>query len=77
MIEVDNHVSNSKYCLTRILSDRAKEPMYDQLKRARSIKDLCDALQVEYTEKYTDVVSRGEKSAAAKAADRMLSPLHS
>jgi len=76
VIEVDNHVSNSKYCLTRILSDRGKELMYDQLKRAKSVKDLCDALQVEYTEKYTDIASRGEKSAAAKAADRMLSLLH-
>ena len=45
--------------------------MFDQLKRARSVKDLCDVLQVDYTEKYTDVASRGEKSAAAKAADRM------
>jgi len=31
--------------------------------------DLCKALQVEYTEKPGDAPSRGEKSAAAKAAD--------
>ena len=50
--------------------------MYDQLKRARSVKDLCDALQLEYTEKFTDLPSRGEKTATAKAADRKLPPFH-
>lgn len=44
--------------------------MYDQLKRAKSIKDICDALHVKYTEKLTDLPSRGEKTATAKAADR-------
>ena len=68
-IEVNNHISNSKYCLNRILADRSKEPIYQQVCRAKSVKDLCDALQVEYTEKLADVPSRGENSVAAKAAD--------
>jgi hypothetical protein len=66
---VDNHISNSKYCLTRLLSDRGKEPLYQQVTRAKTVKDLCDALQVEYTEKFSDIPSRGENSAAAKAAE--------
>jgi hypothetical protein len=44
--------------------------MYDQLKRAKNVKDLCDVLQLEYTEKFTDLPSRGEQTATAKAADR-------
>src|SRR5271156_2144920 len=68
-IEVDNHISNSKYCLTRLLSDRGKEPLYRQVAGAKTVKDLCDALQVEYTEKFSDIPSRGENSAAAKAAE--------
>jgi prolyl-tRNA editing enzyme YbaK/EbsC (Cys-tRNA(Pro) deacylase) len=35
------------------------------------VKDLCEALQVEYTEKLGDAPSRGAKSVVAKAADRM------
>jgi len=67
---VDNHLSNSKYCLNRLLADHGKESIYEKVTRAKSYKDLCDALQVEYTEKLSDVPSRGEKSNAAKAADR-------
>jgi len=68
---VNNHISNSKYCLTRLLADYAKKPIYEKVHRAKTYKDLCEALEVEYIEKFTDVPSRGEKSAAAKAADRM------
>lgn len=47
--------------------------MYQQVTRAKSVKHLCDALQMEYTEKFNDAPSRGEQSASARAADRMLS----
>ena len=50
--------------------------MYDQLKRAKSVKDLCDALQMEYSEKFADLPSRGEKTATAKAADRNFHLFH-
>jgi hypothetical protein len=43
--------------------------VYQQITRAKTVKDLCDALGVEYTEKFNDAPSRGEKSAAAKAAE--------
>ena len=43
--------------------------MYQQVTRAKTVKDLCDALHVDYTEKLTDIPSRGEKSVAAKAAE--------
>jgi hypothetical protein len=72
---VDNHLSNSKFCLTRILADRGKEPMYEQVKCAKGVKDLCDALGLEYAEKLLDAPSRGDKSAAAKAANRTSPPL--
>lgn len=44
--------------------------MYKKVTQAKSVKDLGDALQVEYTEKLGDVPSRGAKSVVAKAADR-------
>jgi hypothetical protein len=66
---VDNHFSNTKYCLARLLADKAKDPIHKKVTQAKNIKDMCEALQVEYAEKYTDVVSRGEKSAVAKAAE--------
>lgn len=68
-IEVDNHLSNSKYCLNRILADRSKEPVYQEVCRAKSVKDLCDALEMDYTERLADVPSRGEKSQVARAAE--------
>jgi len=43
--------------------------LYQQVTRAKSLKDLCDALHVEYTEKLSNIPSRGEKSLAAKAAE--------
>lgn len=73
---MDNHPSNSKYCLTRILADRGKDPMYEKIKRAKGAKDLCDTLGVEYTERFSDAPSRGEKSLAAKAADRIFLLIH-
>lgn len=45
--------------------------MYEKIKRAKGTKDLCDALGMEYTEKLSDVPSRGKKSVVAKAADRI------
>lgn len=48
--------------------------MYEQVKRARGVKDLCDALGVEYLERLSDAPSRGENTAAAKAANRMVLP---
>jgi hypothetical protein len=35
---------------------------------AKTIKDLCDVFQMEYEEKHSEAPSRGENSAAAKAA---------
>jgi hypothetical protein len=70
-IEVENHVANTKYCLARILADRGREPVYKKVTQAKSMKDLCEALQVEYTEKLGDAPSRGAQSAVAKAADRL------
>lgn len=37
--------------------------------QSKSHKDICVALGIEYTEKLSDIPSRGEKSAAAKAAE--------
>jgi hypothetical protein len=69
---VENHVSNTKYCLARILADRGREPLYKKVTQAKSMKDLCDALQVEYTEKLGDAPSRGANSTVARAADCIL-----
>jgi hypothetical protein len=66
---VDNHISNNKFCLARLLNDRAKEPIYRQITSAKSIQDLCNALQMDYRVKLSDVKSRGENSTVAKAAD--------
>jgi hypothetical protein len=65
---VDNHVSNTKYCITRILSDHGKYPIYQKLTRAKTVKDLCDVFELEYQEKSGPARSRGEVSAAAIAA---------
>jgi hypothetical protein len=68
-MEVDNHISNSKFCLTRILSDRGKHPIYQAVARAKSVQELCDILEVEYTGNGVDnLSSRGDSSIAAKAA---------
>jgi hypothetical protein len=67
-MEVDNHVSNTKYCLSRLLSDHGKEPLYQKVVQAKSIQDLCDVLQVKYAGVPNEMASRGENSTAAKAA---------
>jgi hypothetical protein len=68
-IEVNNHISNTKFCLSRLLTEKAKDPIYKIVTQAKSMSDLCDALQVEFSAKFSDVVSRGEKSVVAKAAE--------
>lgn len=35
---------------------------------AKTIKDLCDVFEMQYAEKLSEAPSRGENSAAAKAA---------
>ena len=50
--------------------------LYEKIKRAKGVKDLCEALGMEYTEKLSDAPSRGEKSIAAKAADRIRLHIH-
>jgi tRNA-dihydrouridine synthase 2 len=68
-IDVDNHVSNTKFCLGRILSDHGKMLVYRAVSQAKNMRDLCEALEVEYTGiDESNLVSRGESSAAAKAA---------
>ena len=52
-----------------MLADRGKEPIYQLVTRAKTVKDLCDVLGVEYNETFRDVPSRGATSLAAKAAD--------
>lgn len=66
---MQNGISNTKYCLTRLLYDFGRDPLYSKVTQAKTVKDLCAALQVEYTEKLSDVPSRGEDSASARAAD--------
>src|SRR5579862_1947865 len=67
-MEVDNHISNTKYCLSRILANRGREPIYQKVVQAKTIQDLCDALQVENRGVPNETTSRGETSSAAKAA---------
>jgi len=57
--------------LARILADRGKEPLYKRITQAKSLRDLCDALDVEYREKLGDSPSRGASSVVVKAADRI------
>jgi hypothetical protein len=68
-LEVDNHIANTKYCLTQLLSNHGKNPLYQKVAQSKSYKDICAALEIEYTEKLSDIPSRGEKSAVAKAAE--------
>lgn len=67
-MEVDNHLSNTKYCLSRLLADRGKEPLYQRVVQAKSIQNLCDALGIAYAGTPNEVTPRGENSSAAKAA---------
>ena len=70
---MDNHLGNSKYCLNRLLSAHAKTPTYLKVSQSKSYRDICAALDIEYTEKLSDIPSRGEVSVAAKAAEGILS----
>ena len=73
-LEVDNHLANTKYCLTQLLSNHGKNPVYRSVAQSKSYKDICAALDIEYTEKLSDAPSRGEKSVAAKAAEGICQP---